>query len=120
MAQPRVGSFQRKALAVGAILAVCVALWCFWWLSPPTVFDIPGAQVSLDEGGGPSGTVTFIVRDVGGRPLPGIVVASQSYSGWANEEPTTDATGRAVIKPGEAEVIAVKVGHLTAEFRRGT
>jgi hypothetical protein len=55
-----------------------------------------------------------MVRDSTDRPLTGVTVMSESWSG-TTEEVTTDAAGMATIRPGESEVLAVFIDD--REFR---
>ena len=102
-------------MTIGSVLIVCTIVGGYLWLRPPTVFDLPDARVSYRTGG-EIGTVTFLVRDAKGRPMQGVRVASESYSGWTNPYETTDDTGRAIVKPAEDEVIAVEVDARTVQL----
>ena|SRR5215469_16322216 len=106
-------------LTIGTILIVCTIIGGYFWLRPPTVFDLPDARVSYKRGGADF-TVTFLVRDAKGRPMPGVRVASESYSGWTQPYETTDDAGRAIVKPAEDEVIAVEVDGRIVHFKPKT
>jgi hypothetical protein len=83
------------------------------WLCLRTTYFDPDARVSFSRDATP-GTVTFIIHDQHGNPIAGVPVNSESYSGTAGEI-STNPTGRAVITPGESEVLAVYVDR--QEFR---
>jgi hypothetical protein len=111
---------QRRRCIAGVALALATALivgGVLWWFCLPTEFITSDARLSY-ETGGPPGAVSFVVRDTGGRPVRGVAVASQSHSGWTPDS-STDASGRAIITPGESEVLAVRVGHREVRFRCG-
>lgn len=95
-------------LTIGTVLIICTIVGGYLWLRPPTAFHLPDARVSYSAGG-PDLTVTFLVRDAERRPIEGVRVNSESYSGWAQYE-KTDGAGRAVVKPAEVEVTALEVG----------
>jgi hypothetical protein len=118
MAQRSLRTVWSVALTIGAILIVCTLVGGYLWIRPPTVFYFSDARVSYKTGG-TDFTVTFLVRDAKGRPMQGVRVASESYSGWTQYE-TTDDAGRAIVKPAEDEVIAVEVDGRIVHFRPKT
>lgn len=101
-------------LSTGTVLIVCNFVGGYFWLRPPTVFDFPDARVSYRTGGS-TRTITFLVRDAKGRPIQGVRVASESFSGWTSYE-STDDQGRAILEPAEGEVTAVEVDGRTVRF----
>jgi hypothetical protein len=96
----------------GGLIGCCGAVG---WTCTRSEFAVPGLRVSYRTGGAP-GAVTFVVRDGTGSPVPGVEVCSRSDSGCAKRA-TTDAAGRAVIRPGEREVLAVLIDGREVRFR---
>ncbi len=85
-------------------VAVAVLAFVVWFLVPAS-YSAGGIRFTV-YGQGPSGALTFVVRGAHGQPMPGVSVMSESSSGTTPEF-LTDAAGRAVIRPGESEVLAV-------------
>jgi hypothetical protein len=82
---------------------------------PPAEFCVQGARVSYQTGSS-RGAVTFTVVDRDGSPVPGVAVASESFSG-RTQDAITDAAGTAVIWAGETEVLAGRLGGTEVRFR---
>ena len=85
------------------------------WFLVPSTYSSGGIRFSVHYSGTP-GSLTFVVRDSQGAPLPGVTVMSESLSG-TTEEFTTDASGIATIRPGESEVLAVRISGREFRFR---
>ncbi|MBX7104725.1 MAG: hypothetical protein K1X57_11635 [Gemmataceae bacterium] len=101
-----------QVLAVVVPVIGCVGFcWTYLWSD----FSAPGMRVSYRYGG-TRGAVTFAIVDRAGALVPGVTVATESHSGWT-QDATTDGAGRAVIWPGEREVLAVRVGGQMVRFR---
>ena len=105
--QPRRWYRRKRFWLLGFLAAI--AIWHF----VPSTYSGAGIRFSLYSSGTP-GSLTFVIRDSLGAPLPGVTVMSESLSG-TTEELTTDATGVAIIRPGESEVLAVRIAR--REFR---
>lgn len=105
----------RIVFAVACALAFHAVIFVFWWYCLRSDFWLSGARISYETGGKP-GTITFLVRNTDGQPLPGVFVRTQSYSGWTQER-ITDASGRAVVTPGEREVLGVSAANREVMFR---
>lgn len=103
--------YRRKRLWLGGLLAVVV-----FGLMVPSTYSAGGIRLSVHYAGSP-GILRFVVRDSFGSPLPGIPVMSESFSGTTGEF-ITDASGVALIRPGEAEVLAVRIDGREFRFRK--
>ena len=79
----------------------------------PSRYSADGISFTFRDGGHP-GALTFVIRDSHDRPLPGVTVMSESFSGTTKKF-ITDASGAATIEPGEVEVLAVYIAN--HEFR---
>jgi hypothetical protein len=96
-------------LLSGTILALMICLPAGgWWCLTRPYRSTEAADVCWEAGGEP-GVVTFTVVDANGRPMPGIHANTASFSGWTSTRDVTDATGVLRLRPGELEVIAIKV-----------
>lgn len=102
--------YRRKRYWMLGVLAAFVI-----WLFVPSTYSDGRIRFSVHHAG-ESGVLTFIVRDLQGRPLQGVTVMSESLSGTTGEF-TTDATGVATIRPGESEVLAVYIQEKVFRFQ---
>jgi hypothetical protein len=62
---------------------------------------------------GPPASILVVVRDQDGAPLSGVSVMIENSSG--TQGGMTDGSGQAIIRPGEPEVLRIRIGD--EEFR---
>ncbi len=91
------------------ILAGTMSLWLLGWYA---LTHQHHALASVSWKNAPQeGTVYVTVIHADGTPGAHLAVDSKSYSGWSGFRGHTDKEGEASWKPGEREVIALRVGN---------
>ncbi len=114
---PSSTGFRKPRFIRRLALAVVLICFSFWWFCLRAIYFAPGIRVSFSHDATP-GTVAFVVHDQHDRPLVGVPVDSESFSGTAGEV-LTDQGGHAAITPGESEVVAVYIDHREFHLRPG-
>lgn len=87
-------------------LAPVPILWLIWYLVP-YYYSSDHVHFTIHHGGTPR-SVTFVVRDREGKPLPGLSAGLENFSG--STQGITDGNGIATVYGGEPEVLSVWIG----------
>jgi hypothetical protein len=104
--RPKINIFYYVLLScVMAFFLLCVLLAV---LATYEKLDGDFGSVQWRHGGDDPDGITVIVKDRDGAPVPGVEVMSTSSSGDSHREHTS-ADGRAIIKPGEDDVLALTI-----------